>query len=104
LTKWIEKMNKYLEKMEDLKPKDRLSYWRALQICNTAVHESIMGWVQYISNPIIQDIFSVDEIKEIFERYRELAVEFIKLDIEATKLFESKVEAKRTDQDTSFVV
>ena len=95
MSKWIDKMEDILKKIESLDPEDRLSYWRALQICSSAIYESVIGWSQYLSNPVIQDKFSMEEIKGIFEVYRKIAVEFIKLDIEATSLFEKKISEEK---------
>jgi len=90
MSNWTKKTEKEIEKIKNWKLKDRLSIVAALTYCNSSVASSVSGWSSWLTNALIMEEFSEEELKEIFQELAKLAIEWLKLDLKYTKLLLNK--------------
>lgn len=86
---WIESSEKILaqiKKLEESKGADRLELVRLMQYLLTALHRSLMGWIQWVNNPSIMTTFTQDELEKMTKNLSDFVRAFIEYDLEATKL------------------
>ena len=83
---WIGIVKTYLTQIETLKPKDRLETCGEIGRCVDAIRGSVAGWINWLSNPGLMSNFTEDELAEVFKRMRQVAVDFLNLDLDATLL------------------
>jgi hypothetical protein len=89
--KYIEIMEHNIKLLEDATPEDRLSYVKECIICVQVLNVSLKGWAGWLGNFSITEKFTLDELKELYPKMKQLVIDFVKLDIEATK--------KKTDEE-----
>lgn len=89
--KYIEVMEHNIKLIEEAKPEDRLSYVKECVICIQVLNVSLKGWAGWLGNLSITEKFTLEELKELYPRMKQLVIDFVKLDMEATK--------KKTDEE-----
>lgn len=89
--KYIEIMEHNIKLLENAKPEDRLSYVKECVICIQVLNVSLKGWAGWLGNFSITEKFTLDELKELYPKMKKIVIDFVKLDIEATK--------KKTDEE-----
>jgi len=87
---WTKATEKEIKKIKNWKLKDRLSIVAAITYCNSSVASSVSGWSSWLTNALIMEEFSEEELKEIFQELAKLAIEWLKLDLKYTKLLLNK--------------
>ncbi len=87
---------KQLKKIKSLSPKDRLDMVEAIALMDRYILSSCQGWAQWIYNPLVINRFNEKELKEFYEQFKKIAMEFIEFDKKATKKLKplSKEEAR----------
>lgn len=86
---WIqvsEKIIAQLKELESKEGKDRLELVSSLRFVLNVLQRSLIGWVQWVSNPEIMSIFSQTDLEEMHKKLNELTKSFVTYDIEVTKL------------------
>jgi len=68
------------------KDKDRLDLVQSIRFSLYALHQSLLGWMNWINNPDIMSAFKEEELEEMNRRIMELTESFIKYDVEVTQL------------------
>ena len=87
MSEWIEKSEKILEEIRGLHPKDRLGLVSAIAKCNIALARSVNGWAVWLGDPRVMEKISEEDLKEIFGKFREIALKFIAVDVEFTRKY-----------------
>ncbi|MCD6529717.1 DUF2153 family protein [Candidatus Bathyarchaeota archaeon] len=97
--KWIEGSERILEqirRIEEAEDRDRLDCVRDIRFLLGALNRSLIGWIQWVSNPDVMARFTREELDSIARRISEFTRLFIEYDIEATKAgIEKSLEAGR---------
>jgi len=99
--RWIKSSERILERIkriEEVEGKDRLDYVRDIRFLLSALHRSLVGWIQWVNNPDVMARFSREELDSIAKRISEFTRSFIEYDIEATKAgIEKNLEVRRRE-------
>jgi hypothetical protein len=85
---WVETSEKILDQMRKLaekKDKYRLDMVQSLRFSLYALHRSILGWMNWVSNPDIMASFTQEELEKMNTKLKAFVEEFIKYDVEATQ-------------------
>ena len=83
---WVEERKKAIRFLEGLEPSDRLELMLGLKECNDGIAMSANGWVAWlVKSPQVFAEFTEPELREVFEAHRAITLQFIQLDVEATK-------------------
>jgi hypothetical protein len=108
--RWIqvsEKIIEQLNRLEDIKDKDRLELVRSLRFVLGVLQRSLLGWTQWVNNPDIMTIFSQKDLEKMTKKLAEYTRSFIKYDLEMTSLgvkkglkASKKVEKKKKEERT----
>jgi len=102
---WIKKVDRVRNSIKKEKPKDRLGYVKAIEMCVLALNGSCQGWASWISEPKVMERFSEEELKKMFDVVRKVTLVLLEHDVYWTKNLLSKFEKeakkkKKTDQTT----
>jgi hypothetical protein len=84
---WIqvsERIIEQLNRLEDVKGKDRLELVRSLRFVLGVLQRSLLGWTQWVNNPDIMTIFSQEDLEEMTKKLAEFTRSFVKYDLEMT--------------------
>jgi len=99
LEKWIVKVRKSMEKIKDLKPKDRLEKVKDILECNGSIASSVNGWMFWLVSPPIMEKFDEKELDDILKRFQEIAVKFLETDLEYSEKFIKEKKMKKKDSE-----
>ena len=86
--KWLEECEMHLKQVRAallLKDADRLDLVKSMHRAILALNHSVLGWFQYVNNPDIMSMFSIDELNEFSDSLNKFAESFIQQDIKITK-------------------
>jgi hypothetical protein len=81
---WADERAKILADLKKLEPTDRLSVYSGLIKFNSALFESVRGWDSWLRNPTFMESFSLDELNEIFNGFKDVTLRFLEEDIRWT--------------------
>ena len=87
--RWIQTCERLLERMRKFsakEDKDRLDLVQSIRFSLYALHQSLLGWMNWVNNPNIMSAFKKEELDEMNRRITELTESFIKYDMEVTQL------------------
>ena len=82
---WVKRTEDKIKSLHDLQPKDRMDALTALTICWWSVHDSQMGWGEWLKNIKFLNKLDQNTLVGFFERFREHAIAFLQFDREATQ-------------------
>ena len=91
--RWIqvsERIIEQLNRLEDVKDKDRLELVRSLRFVLGVLQRSLLGWTQWVNNPDIMTIFSQKDLEKMTKKLAEFTRSFVKYDLEMTSLGDKK--------------
>jgi hypothetical protein len=91
LEDWIEKTKKEKELIKTLGIKDRLELVASITKLHGSILASLQGWTSWLKNPVVMNYLSEKELKETFEIFKRLALEFLDLDIKMSSSVLKKV-------------
>lgn len=86
---WIrssEKILDHIKRLREVEGKDRLELVRSLGFILSALHRSVLGWMEWVNNPDIMTRFMQEDLEKMNRNLSELVQSFIEYDLEATKL------------------
>lgn len=66
---------------------DRLSLLLSAQAMLYYIERTLKDFESWLNNPMITSIMPIDMLKELEERLRDIAIEFVKLDIDHTSRY-----------------
>ena len=81
---WTDERAKVLADLKKIEPTDRLSVYSGLIKFNSALFESVRGWDSWLRNPSFMETFSLEELNQIFNDFREVTLKFLQEDIRWT--------------------
>jgi len=103
--RWVQTCERLLERMKRFsakKDKDRLDLVQSIRFSLYALHQSLLGWMNWVNNPDIMSAFKEEELEEMNRKITELAESFIKYDVEVTQLGAGKnLKRKRPKRGTT---
>jgi hypothetical protein len=111
--RWVDVSKKILDqigRLEKTKDRDRLELVRSLHFLLNALQRSLLGWMQWVTNPDIMTRFAQDDLEKMNKRIAEFTRSFIEYDLEATKsgaqkgLKAKKKVKKKEERDEVFYV
>lgn len=78
-------------------PEDRLGYASELTFCFNSMLVSIKGWSAWINNIQTLCTLDIEELKEVYNNVKEIAVAFLTIDLKITekKLKETKAKVEK---------
>ncbi len=100
LDKWIKEVEKTREGIKTLTAEDRLKACSSIAKLHGAILGSLKGWSDWLKNPTVLDQLSEEELKETFEIFRHLALEFLDLDLKMTRAVLKKQPKKKKSKNT----
>lgn len=103
LAEWSRLNREFLKLMDEVaskRPKDRLDYLNLLNVSLHAMAGSIMGWYQRLNDSETLLSLGDDELREVVNRVSNLAREFVKYDIKASRKYSRK--GIKSDEIESF--
>jgi len=95
---WVNTCEKILEQMRkfsEKEDKDRLDLVQAMRFSLYALHRSILGWLNWVSNPDIMASFKCEELDEMNKMLTNFVGDFLKYDVEVTEKGAGKTVAAR---------
>ena len=100
---WVkisEKIHEQLKNLEEIKGKDRLELVRSMSFVLNVLQRSLVGWMQWVSNPDIMTIFSQDDLENMTKELANFADSFLIYDMKMTGLGVKKglKPSKKTEQ------
>ncbi|MEM2902698.1 MAG: DUF2153 family protein [Candidatus Bathyarchaeia archaeon] len=95
---WATMKKRQIEKVRGLQPKDRLDMVEAIALMNQYISSSCQGWAQWIYNPMVINRFNEKELKDFYDRFRKITLEFLEFDVEATERLKPPLEKGRKEQ------
>jgi len=84
LKQWIERTKNEKELIKTLGIKDRLELVASITKLHGSILASLQGWTSWLKNPVVMNYLSEKELKETFEIFKRLALEFLDLDIKVS--------------------
>lgn len=85
LKQWVKDLEKTKKSIKKLTTDDRLKTCASIAKLHTAILASMQGWLAWLKNPTVLDQLSEEELKETFEVFKKLALEFMDLDLKMSK-------------------
>jgi len=82
----LERLLDRIKSLEEVEGKDRLELVRSIRFILGALHRSLFGWMQWVSNPDIMINFTQEDLEKMNKNLSKLVWSFIEYDLEATKL------------------
>lgn len=104
LEDWINKVRETIKEIESLEAKDRLECVSGINKCNKAILASYMGWNSWLSNPIVMNDFTEEDLKQILAEFKEVAVTILKNDLKWTLYVLKKLKDNELRSDVQFYV
>ena len=100
--KWVRRVDQQIKRILALVPKDRLQCLNALKTSWRALDSSQKGWAQWMSDTSIIEEFTMEQLEDVLNGYRELVLAFLKFDRETTMmLINLREEASKKDKQES---
>jgi hypothetical protein len=90
LSKWIKDLKEECKKIKEWKTTDRLSIISALTFMNGSLASSVTGWNSWLTNAMIMDQFTPEEQSVLNEKFREICLKMLELDIEYTEILSKR--------------
>ncbi|MGC8600862.1 MAG: DUF2153 family protein [Thermoprotei archaeon] len=84
MSTWEDRLIKKMDMVKKMSYGDRLSLYSDVRLINLAIMESVNGWNQWLSDPAIIDTFTEEELRELFDGFKKVALEFMEMDLKWT--------------------
>jgi hypothetical protein len=107
LSGWNKDIVKIREAIVNLKqdlansePKDRLDYISSIMECIQFMKQSNIGWASLLTNPQIANGLDEEALKDIFNKFRKIAIERIDNDVDSMDRYMINLVPRDVDADT----
>lgn len=101
LEQWVKQVEANKKAIKDLDTKDRLAIAASIAKLHIAIAASLQGWAAWLRNPAVMDQLTEEELKETFETFRKLAVDFLDLDLKmSSSVLKKRGKKKRKKRKT----
>ena len=91
LENWVRDQKKFMDELQKygdyIVNQDRLSLLLSAQAMLYYIERTLKDFESWLNNPMITSIMPVEMLKELEERLRDIAIEFVKLDIDHTSKY-----------------
>jgi len=91
LENWVKDQRKFMDELQKygdyITSQDRLSLLLSAQAMLYYIERTLKDFESWLNNPMITSIMPEDMLKELEERLRDIAIEFVKLDIDHTSKY-----------------
>ena len=81
-------------------PKDRLEYVSSIMQCIQFMKQSNIGWSSMLTNPQMANELDEEALKDIFAKFRKIAVERIDNDVDSIDRYMINLIPRDADVDT----
>ena len=99
LQPYINSVKLQILKLKKADPKDRLDIASSIEECLKYVNDSCLGWYSWISKPHVLKVFEEEELRQFYELMRQLAIQYLELDVRATEQMLAKSEKKKEEKN-----
>ena len=86
--------------MEKASPKDRLDYVSHIMECIQFMKQSNIGWASLLTNPQMVNGLDEEALKDIFSKFRRIAVERIEYDVDSIDRYMINLIPRDADSDS----
>ncbi|MDG6906631.1 MAG: DUF2153 family protein [Nitrososphaerota archaeon] len=80
-------------------PKDRLDYISSIMECIQFMKQSNIGWSSLLTNPQIANGLDEESLKDIFNKFRKIAIERIDNDVDSIDRYMINLSPRDVDAD-----
>lgn len=91
LENWVKDQKRFMDELQKygdyIVTQDRLSLLLSAQAMLYYIERTLKDFESWLNNPMITSIMPIDMLKELEERLRDIAIEFVKLDIDHTSRY-----------------
>ena len=112
--RWVEVSKRILDqvkRLEEAKERDRLELVRSLRFMLSALHRSLLGWMQWVNSPDIMTRFTREDLEKMNNELSKFTRSFLEYDLDTTSLGEQrglkarkKVKKKKDERPEAFYV
>jgi hypothetical protein len=100
ITKIREAILNLKKDLEAASPKDRLDYVSHIMECIQFMKQSNIGWVSLLTNPQMTNGLDEEALKDIFLKFRRIAVERIDTDVDSIDRYMINLVPRDTDSNS----
>ena len=100
ITKIREAISSLKQDLEKATPKDRLDYVSHIMECIQFMKQSNIGWSSLLTNPQIANGLDEEALKDIFNKFRKIAIERIENDVDSIDRYMINLVPRDADVDT----
>jgi hypothetical protein len=100
ITKIREAILNLKKDLETASPKDRLDYVSHIMECIQFMKQSNIGWVSLLTNPQMANGLDEEALKDIFSKFRRIAVERIDTDVDSIDRYMINLVPRDTDPNS----
>lgn len=105
LTEWITNLKAELDKINNLKPSDRLGLVASIERCMRILATSSTGWLAWSNQPSLMNLYTESDLKEMYKSFKELASEILKLNIKyGSDILKKSHKQRKSSDDYAYVV
>lgn len=83
-----------------MQPKDRLEYISSIMECIQFMKQSNIGWRSLLTNPQMANGLDEEALKDIFNKFRRVAIERIENDIDSIDRYMTNLVPRDMDADS----
>lgn len=83
-----------------MQPKDRLEYVSSIMECIQFMKQSNIGWSSLLTNPQMANGLDEEALKDIFEKFRKVAIERIDNDVDSIDRYMINLVPRDMDADS----
>ena len=91
LENWVKDQKRFVEELQKygnyIVSQDRLSFLLSAQAMLYYIERTLKDFESWLNNPMITSIMPIEMLRELEEKLREIAIMFVKLDIEHTSKY-----------------
>jgi len=95
LEKWILQIEERKKQIEKLETSDRLALTSSITYLHNSIIGSLEGWSHWLKNPPVMNQLTEKDLKEAFDVFKKLAIEFLDLDVKMSTKVLKKQKKKR---------
>jgi len=77
-----------------MSPQDSLDYVAAMVECNNSIIATSYGWTYWLKDPSLMNKFNDEELKKIFECFRQTSLALLEISLEKAKKITTREDNK----------
>lgn len=86
--------------LQNSQPRDRLDYISSIMECIQFMKQSNIGWTSMLTNPQLANGLDEEALKDIFNKFRKIAVERIDNDVDSIDRYMINLVPRDVDADS----